>query len=57
MLLDCIIGSAAGTLSSVIIGFYIMRYQIMKDVYAFEDNMAKLVEELSTIKIKLYNEK
>ena len=56
MILNCIIGSAAGTLMSIVIGFYIIRYQTTKDINKFEDNMAKLVDELSTIKVKICDE-
>ena len=56
MILDCIIGSAFGTLASVIASFYIVRYQIKKDVEEFEKNTKMLIDEMNTFKLKICNE-
>lgn len=56
MILNCIIGSAFGTLVSIITSFYIVRYQIKKDVEEFEKNTKKLIDEMNTFKLKICNE-
>ena len=56
MILNCIMGSAFGTLVSIITSFYIVRYQIKKDIEEFEKNTKKLINEMTTFKLKLCNE-
>ena len=56
MILNCIMGSAFGTLVSIITSFYIVRYQIKKDIEEFEKNTKTLVDEMNTFKLKICNE-
>lgn len=51
-MIECIIGSFIGTLLGLTGSYYIVRYQLKKDEKKWESDFKKLIEELTTFKIK-----
>ena len=55
-MIECIIGSVIGTLLSLVGGFYIIRWQCMKDYKKDMKQLEELIEKLTTFKITIKDE-
>ena len=52
-MINCIIGSIIGTLLGLCGSFYIIRYQLEKDEKKWNENIKKLIDDLTTFNFKL----